>query len=127
MATKKSVIEMLTAAPSVRAFVVGALCVEDWDTTVKQIQAKYPDASLTDRGIGFGVNGGSQRFLMMPKLIRERVGKFTVKSAKYVFEWDNKESGAQVSELRVGTDGASLELDLSDKGKIIYSAVNSTA
>jgi hypothetical protein len=123
MATKKSVLEMLSAATSVRALVVGALCVEDWDATVKEIQDKFPDSTLTDRGIEFDKNGGSQRFLMKPKLIRERVGKFIVKGAQYTFDWDSKTSGALVKDLRVGEDGTSLELSITDKGKIVYQGI----
>lgn len=127
MATKKSVLELLTAATSVRALVVGALCVEDWDGAIKEIQAKFSDATLTDRGIEYDKNGGTQRFLMKPKLIRERVGKFFVKGAQYTFEWDSTTSGAPVRDLRVGDDGTSLELNITEKGKIIYSVANKIA
>jgi hypothetical protein len=43
-----------------------------------------------------------------------------VKGAQYTFDWDSKTSGALVKDLRVGEDGTSLELSITDKGKIVY-------
>lgn len=126
--SKKSVLEMLKNAVSVKAVYVG-LCYDDRGNIEEKLSELYKDRDIVVRGSieSFYVYDKDDNFINnhVLKLDRERVGKFSCGSMKYSYSWVDsngleKSSSGSVRSL-VKVDDSSLKLVCYNGDEIIYS------
>ncbi len=104
---------MLAAAPVVCADIEGGCCIED----IPWMRETAVSMGWKDEGDKFTFGNG---YMLYPKLNRHREGKFKPSSAKYMFEWDGRESHGDIKSLVI--TGETLSLTMFNGAVIRYSA-----